>query len=102
MRVFAVRQKNFKGHAKDFFRRRVIHRARRRADAESPPRPVNNSGIAISRTPRRWRVFRERIEPPKVLECGRPLPLSSGDSRADIFNLTRGKASAVFFLKYVR
>ena len=28
-----------------------------------------------SRTPRRWRVFRERIEAPKVLACGCPLPL---------------------------
>src|SRR6267143_230904 len=28
------------------------------------------------RTPRRWRVIRMRLEMPKVLECGSPLPLS--------------------------
>src|SRR6266481_2087008 len=36
---------------------------------------------AEGRTPGRWRAFRERIEPPKVLECGCPLPLSSAGDR---------------------
>src|SRR5438132_1574342 len=35
-----------------------------------------------SRTPRRWRDCRERIEPPKVLECGCPPPLSLVSTRA--------------------
>src|SRR6266851_92842 len=41
------------------------------------------------RTPRRWRVIRRRLEMPKVLECGSPLPLSLELSGVtDSFNLT--------------
>src|SRR2546423_13933813 len=42
-----------------------------------------------SRTPRRWRVFGERIESPRVLECGCPLPLFSGAGCARYFGAHR-------------